>query len=78
LLGNYTKLAQLEVDGKIIISYGEQKEVYEGFSYKTMGRIGLFCLISLIYIFGMPLRYFQILKQMNNMEKRGQVLQKHT
>lgn len=58
LLGNYTKLAQLEVDGKIIISYGEQKEIYDGFSYKTMGRIGVFSSVFLIYIFGMPLRYF--------------------
>jgi hypothetical protein len=58
LLGNYTKLAQLEVDGKIIISYGDQKEIYEGFSYVTMGRIGQFYFVFMIYILLMPLRYF--------------------
>jgi len=54
--GNYHKLAQLEIDGQVIVSYGHQKEIYDSLGY----HITVFVVVMCLYILVMPIRYFRV------------------
>lgn len=56
VLGTKTKLAQLEVEGKVIVSYPKQKERYDAFSIPFT--MGLFFALLIGYILWAPLWYF--------------------
>lgn len=57
-IGSYTKLAQLEVEGKIIVPYMKQKENYEEISIGQKMMVAFVSALILGYIIWMPLWFF--------------------
>ena len=53
--GRYHKLAQLEVDGHVIVSYEHQKENYGSLGY----HVSAFLIFVFLYLIAMPVRYFR-------------------
>jgi hypothetical protein len=51
--GKYTKLAQLEVENHVVVSYEKQKQVYDQYSFSFM----FFVLFFTSYLIWMPLLY---------------------
>ncbi|MGZ3823170.1 MAG: hypothetical protein ACXVB6_21425 [Mucilaginibacter sp.] len=58
VIGTYSKLAQLEIDGEIIVPYSKQKESYEGYGLGHKAIRALFLVMLLSYILWMPLWHF--------------------